>query len=138
MSFPRIKHWETTCYLQILPFLFQFSQLFQAKRFLQPLIKCLIAKVSNTLLLCTLSLRLNSYTRLTTKKTKPAIMLYLGTLTLGRTRGDVLGRLSVKPWCYWLWRLVISNWCVSISLLSQLNSSRLLVKFSVLQSFSRS
>ena len=32
-----------------------------------------------------------------------------------------------KPWCYWLWRLVISNWCVSIRLLSQLNSRLLLV-----------
>ena len=31
--------------------------------------------------------------------------------------------------------LVISNWCVSIRLLSQLNSRLLLVKFSVLQSF---
>ena len=51
---------------------------------------------------------------------------------------DVIGRLSVKPWCYWLWRLVISNWCVSIRLLSQLNSRLLLVKLSVLQSFSRS
>ena len=35
----------------------------------------------------------------------------------GRLRGDVIGRLSVKLWCYWLWRLVISNWCVSIRLL---------------------
>ena len=50
-----------------------------------------------------------------------------------------IGRPSVKPWCYWLWRLVISNWCVSIRLLSQLNSRLLpLVKLSVLQSFSRS
>ena len=53
-------------------------------------------------------------------------------------RHDVIGRVSVKPWCYWLWRLVISNWCVSIRLLSQLNSRLLLVKLSVLQSFSRS
>ena len=57
---------------------------------------------------------------------------------IGQLRCDVTGRLSVKPWCYWLWRLVISNWCVSISLLSQLNSRLLLVKLSVLQSFSRS
>ena len=56
---------------------------------------------------------------------------------IGQLRRDVIGRLSVKPWCYWLWRLVISNWCVSIRLLLQLNS-RLLVKLSVLQSFSRS
>ena len=48
-----------------------------------------------------------------------------------------IGRPSVKPWCYWLWRLVISNWCVSIRLLSQLNSPLLLVKLSVLQSFWR-
>ena len=40
-----------------------------------------------------------------------------------------IGRPSVKPWCYWLWRLVISNWCVSIRLMSQLNSRLLLVKF---------
>ena len=56
----------------------------------------------------------------------------------GQLRSDVIGRLSVKPWCYWLWRLVISSWCVSIRLLSQLNSRLLLVKLSVLQSFSRS
>ena len=29
---------------------------------------------------------------------------------IGQLRRDVIGRLSVKPWCYWLWRLVISNW----------------------------
>ena len=57
---------------------------------------------------------------------------------IGQLRCDVVGRLSVKPWCYWLWRLVISNWCVSIRLRSQLNSRLLLVKLSVLQSFSRS
>ena len=47
---------------------------------------------------------------------------------IGQIGRDVIGRLSVKPWCYWLWRLVISNWCVSILLLSQLNSRLLLVK----------
>ena len=57
---------------------------------------------------------------------------------IGQLRGDVIGRLSVKPWYYWPWRLVISNWCVSIRLLSQLNSRLLLVKLSVLQSFSGS
>ena len=57
---------------------------------------------------------------------------------IGQLCRDVIGRLSVKPWCYWLWRLVISNWCVSIHLLSQLNSHLLLVKLSVLQSFSHS
>ena len=57
---------------------------------------------------------------------------------IGQLPRDVIGRLSVKPWCYWLWRLVISNWCVSIRLLSQLYSRLLLVKWSVLQSFSRS
>ena len=57
---------------------------------------------------------------------------------IGQLRRDVFGCLSVKPWCYWLWRLVIGNWCVSIRLLSQLNSCLLLVKMSVLQSFSRS
>ena len=31
---------------------------------------------------------------------------------IGQLRCNVIGRLSVKPWCYWLWRLVISNWCV--------------------------
>ena len=25
---------------------------------------------------------------------------------IGLLRRDVIGRLSVKPWCYWLWRLV--------------------------------
>ena len=54
----------------------------------------------------------------------------------GQLRRDVIGLLSVKPWCYCLWRLVISNWCVSIRLLSHLNSRLLLVKLSVLQSFS--
>ena len=57
---------------------------------------------------------------------------------IGQLCRDVIGRLSVKPWCYWLWRLVISDWCVSIRLLSQLNSCLLLVKLSVLQLFSRS
>ena len=57
---------------------------------------------------------------------------------IGQLRCDVIGRLSVNLWCYWLWRLVISNWCVSIRLLSQINSHLLLVKLSVLQSFSRS
>ena len=56
---------------------------------------------------------------------------------IGQLRHDVIGRLSVKLWCYWLWRLVVSNWCVSIRLLSHLNSRLLLVKMSVLQSFSR-
>ena len=53
---------------------------------------------------------------------------------IGQLRRDVIGRLSVKMWCYWLWRLVISNWCVSISPLSHINSHLLLVKLS----FSRS
>ena len=57
---------------------------------------------------------------------------------IGQLCRDVIGRLSVKPWCYWLWRLVISDWCVSIRLLSQLNSRLLLVKLLVLQLFSRS
>ena len=57
---------------------------------------------------------------------------------IGQLCRDVIGRLSVKPWCYWLWRLVISDWCVWIRLLSQLNSRLLLVKLSVLQLFSRS
>ena len=52
---------------------------------------------------------------------------------IGQLRRDVIGRLSIKPWFYWLWRLVISNWCVSIRLLSLLNSRLLLVKLSVLQ-----
>ena len=43
---------------------------------------------------------------------------------IGQLCHDVIGRLSVKQWCYWLWRLVISDWCVSIRLL--------LVKLSVL------
>ena len=51
---------------------------------------------------------------------------------IGQLPCDVIGPLSVKPWCYWLWTLVISNWCVSIRLLSQLNSRLLLVKLSVL------
>ena len=56
---------------------------------------------------------------------------------IGQLRRNIIGRMSVKPWCYWIWRLVISNWCVSIHLLSQLNGRLLLVKLSVLQ-FSRS
>ena len=55
---------------------------------------------------------------------------------IGQLRRDYIGRLSVKPWCYWLWRLVISNWCVSIRLLSHLNSRLLLVKLLVKLSFS--
>ena len=54
---------------------------------------------------------------------------------IGQLRRDVIGRLSVKPWCYWPWRLVISNWCVSIRVLSQLNSRLLLVKLSAFHSF---
>ena len=57
---------------------------------------------------------------------------------IGQLCRDVIGRLSVKPWCYWLWRLVISDWCVSIRLLSQLNSRLLLVNLPVLQLSSRS
>ena len=57
---------------------------------------------------------------------------------IGQLCCDVIGCLSVKPWCYWLWRLVISDWCDSIRLLSQLNSRLLLVKLSVLQLFSHS
>ena len=41
---------------------------------------------------------------------------------IGQLCRDVISRLPVKPWCYWLWRLIISNWCVLIRLLSQLNS----------------
>ena len=52
---------------------------------------------------------------------------------IGKLRRDVIGNLSVKPWCYWLWRLVISNWCVSTRLLSQFNSRLLWVKLLVLQ-----
>ena len=47
---------------------------------------------------------------------------------IGQIRRDVIG-------CYWLWRLVISNWCVPIRLLSQLNSRLLLVKLSAFHSF---
>ena len=54
----------------------------------------------------------------------------LGIDLIGQLCCDVIGRLSVKPWCYWLWRLIISNWCISIPLLSQLNSHLLLVKLS--------
>ena len=41
---------------------------------------------------------------------------------IGQLCRDVICRLSAKPRCYWLWRLAISNWCVLIRLLSQLNS----------------
>ena len=57
---------------------------------------------------------------------------------IGQLLHDVIGSLSVKPWYYSVWRLVISNCCVSIRLLSQFNSRLLLVKLSVLQSFFRS
>ena len=43
---------------------------------------------------------------------------------IGQLRRDVIGCLSVKPWCYWLWRLVISDWCFSIRLLSQWNRQK--------------
>ena len=32
---------------------------------------------------------------------------------ISQLRRNVIGRLSVKQWCYWLWRLVISNVLVS-------------------------
>ena len=55
---------------------------------------------------------------------------------IGQLSRDVIGRLSVKP-CY---RYADSkyHWCVLICLLSQLNSGLLLVKLSVVPSFSRS
>ena len=31
---------------------------------------------------------------------------------------DVIGRLSVKPWCYWLWRLVMSLMCFDPSIVT--------------------
>ena len=51
---------------------------------------------------------------------------------------DVIGRLSVKPWCYWLWRLMMSLVGFDPSIVTGLNSLLLLLKLSVVQSFSRS
>ena len=46
-------------------------------------------------------------------------------------RRSIIGRLLVKPWCYWLWRLIMSLVRFDPCLLSQLNSHFLLVKLSV-------
>ena len=54
---------------------------------------------------------------------------------IGQLNCDVIGHLSVKPRCYWLWRLVISLVRFDPSIV-QLNSQVLLVKWSVVQSFS--
>ena len=45
----------------------------------------------------------------------------------------VLGRLSVKPWCYWLWRLVMSLVRFDRSIVTVKYSRLLLVKFSAVQ-----
>ena len=55
-------------------------------------------------------------------------------LTCGQLSCDVIGPLSVKLWCYWLWRIlnvIGAFWSVY---LSQFNSHLLLVKLSVFQS----
>ena len=44
---------------------------------------------------------------------------------IGQLRHDVIGRLSVRPWCYWLWRLAISNLLVNC----QFSSRSLVVSF---------
>ena len=46
---------------------------------------------------------------------------------IGHLSRDVIGRLYVKQWCYWLWRLVMSLVRFDPSV-SELNSSLLLVK----------
>ena len=38
-----------------------------------------------------------------------AIQLLNNLGLIGQLRRDVIGRRSVKPWCYWPWRLVISE-----------------------------
>ena len=48
-----------------------------------------------------------------------------------KSRRSIIGRLLVKPWCFWLWRLVMSLVRFDPCLLSQLNSRFLLVKLSV-------
>ena len=35
---------------------------------------------------------------------------------IGQLSRDVIGRLSVKPWCYWLWRLVCQQFCTCSTL----------------------
>ena len=38
---------------------------------------------------------------------------------IGQLRRDVIGRLSVKPWCHWLWRLIklLLKWPLGLNLL---------------------
>ena len=38
---------------------------------------------------------------------------------IGQLRRDVIGRLSVKPWCHWLWRLIklLLKWLLGLNLL---------------------
>ena len=35
---------------------------------------------------------------------------------IGQLRRNVIGHLSVKPWCYWLWRLVIIRFLIPCTL----------------------
>ena len=51
--------------------------------------------------------------------------------------GSVIGRLSVKPWCYWLWRPVMSLVHFDLSIVTVKQSLiLLLVKLPVVQSLS--
>ena len=56
---------------------------------------------------------------------------------IGQLSRDVIGRLSVKPWCYWLWRLLNVIGAFQTVFMSQLNSRFLLVRSSVIQSLCR-
>ena len=56
---------------------------------------------------------------------------------IGQLSRDVIGRLSVKPSCYWLWRLLNVIGVFQTVFMSQLNSRFLLFRSSVIQSLCR-
>ena len=56
---------------------------------------------------------------------------------IGQLSRDVIGRLSVKPSCYWLWRLLNVIGAFQTVFMSQLNSRFLLFRSSVIQSLCR-
>ena len=56
---------------------------------------------------------------------------------IGQLSRDFIGRLSVKPRCYWLWRLLNVICAFQTVFMSQLNSRFLLVRSLVIQSLCR-
>ena len=50
---------------------------------------------------------------------------------IGQLRRDVIGRLSVKPWCYWLWRFVMSVGALLETLPNRTMTHRVYVRLKV-------